>query len=268
MGMHEVKGLRVLVTFAVEAEFAPWRKLRHFRSIDYDGLRLWRTQAGDTDVTVLVTGVGTDASARAMGLMMQMADDDRHFDVCVSSGLAGALCNNLTPGDIVAPQSLIAKNAHADLPSDQLNVDPDLRKQALEAGAVAADCLLTTDQVLTKANEKKACSSRAQSVDMESFEIVKDAHAWGARGIVVRAISDSAEEDLPIDFNRTLSEQHHISIPKVLRELAKNPLALPALLRFGKQSRHAAERLAEFLDSYVQKIGNRHLREAPKVGAR
>jgi adenosylhomocysteine nucleosidase len=260
--------LRVLVTFAVQAEFAPWRELRHFRSIDYDGLHLWRTQAGNTDVTVLVTGVGTDASARAMGLMMQMADEDRHFDICVSSGLAGALCNSLSPGDIVAPQLLIAKNVHADLPSDELHVDAHLRVQALDAGAVAADCLLTTDQVLTKATEKKVCSSRAQSVDMESFEIVKQARAWGARGVVVRAISDSAEEDLPIDFNRTLSEQRQISIAKVLRELAKNPLALPALLRFGRQSRYAAERLAEFLDSYVQKIGNNHRSESHQVVAR
>jgi nucleoside phosphorylase len=260
--------VRVLVTFAVEAEFAPWRKIRHFRSINYDGLQLWRTEAGNTDITVLVTGVGTDASAHAMGLMMQMADDDRHFDICVSSGLAGALCNTLMPGDIVAPQLLICKNGHADLESDQLNVDPDLRKQALEAGAVAAECLLTTDQVLTKANEKKVCSSRAQSVDMESFEIVKDAQAWGARSVVVRAISDSASEDLPIDFNQTLSEQRQISVPKVLRELAKNPLALPALLRFGRQSRQAAERLAEFLDAYVQRVDNSYQNESREVVAR
>lgn len=260
--------MRVLVTFAVEAEFRPWRKRRRFRSIDYDGLQLWRTKAGDTDVTVLVTGVGTLASAKAMGLMMQMADEDQYFDICISSGLAGALHDRLLPGDIIAPQLLVAETVHADLKADRLQVDPELLRQALEAGAVAADCLLTTNQVLIKANEKKACSSRAQSVDMESFEIVKEAHAWGARSVVVRAISDSADEDLPIDFNRTLSEQRQISITKVLRELAKNPLALPGLWRFGRQSRYAAERLAEFLDTYVQKIGNNQLSASPEVVAR
>jgi adenosylhomocysteine nucleosidase len=202
-----------------------------------------------------------------MGLMMQMADEGQNFAICVSSGLAGALCDTLRPGDIVAPQFLIAKNAHAEQP-DQLNVDPDLRKQALEAGAVAADCLLTTDHVLTKADEKKACSSRAQSVDMESFEIIKEAYVWGARGVVVRAISDSAKEDLPIDFNRTLSKQQQISIAKVLGELAKNPLALPALVRFGRQSRYAAERLADFLDGYLQRIGSSHPSRSREVAAR
>jgi hypothetical protein len=41
---------------------------------------------------------------------------------------------------------------------------------------------------------------------------------------------------------------------KVVGELLRNPFALPGLLRFGKQSRRAAERLASFLDAYVQQI--------------
>jgi adenosylhomocysteine nucleosidase len=257
--------MRVLVTFAVEAEFSPWRKLRKFRSIDYDGLRLWRTKASSADITVLVTGVGTQSSAQAMGLMMAMADENQYFDICVSSGLAGALQDTLAPGDIIAPQVLIAESRHVDLPSDRLKVDEDLRRQALERGAIAADCLFTTDHVLVKASQKKLCSSRAQSVDMESFDIVKEAYAWGARGVVVRAISDSAKEDLPINFNLTLSEKHQVSVIKVIGELAKNPLALPSLLRFGRQSRRAAKRLAEFLDGYVQKISsNGHVSVSPK----
>lgn len=246
--------MKVLVTFAVEAEFAAWRKLRRFRYIDYDGLQLWRTNAGGAEITVLVTGVGTESSAQAMGLMMKMADEDQHFDICISSGLAGALQETLVPGDIIAPQMVIAENRHADLPSDQLKVDPDLRRQALEGGAIASDCLFTTDQVLVKASQKRDCSSRAQSVDMESFDIVKEARAWGARGVVLRAISDSANEDLPINFNLTLSKKHQVSVTKVILQLMKNPLALPALLRFAKQSRLAAEKLAHFLDVYVQKV--------------
>jgi len=246
--------MKVLVTFGVEPEFAPWRKLRNFRYIDYDGLRLWRTNIEGTEITVLVTGVGTESSAQAMGLMMKMADESQHFDVCISSGLAGALEESLVPGDIVAPQVIIAENKHADLQSDQLAVDPDLHRQAIEGGAICANCLFTTDQVLVKASLKRDCSSRAQSVDMESFEIVKEALAWGARSVVVRAISDSAKEDLPINFNRTFSKYHRVSVVKVIGELAKNPLALPGLLRFARQSRQAAERLAKFLDAYVQKL--------------
>jgi adenosylhomocysteine nucleosidase len=261
--------MRVLVTFAVEAEFAPWRKLRSFSSVDFDGLRLWRTEAGNAQITALLTGVGGQASSRAMGLMMRMADDDKYFDVCISSGLAGALCRTLAIGDIIAPQSLIAEIRHADLSIGELRVDADLQKLALQAGAVNANCLFTADRLLVKASQKSACSSRAQSVDMESFDIVKEASAWGARSVVIRAISDSAEEDLPIDFSLALSKNHQISLGKVLLQLLKNPLALPGLLRFARQSRLAAEKLTTFLDQYVQQVTSAGaLSQSLGVGAR
>ena len=89
---------------------------------------------------------------------------------------------------------------------------------------------------------------------MESFDIVKEASAWGARSVVIRAISDSAGEDLPIDFSLALSKNHQISLGKVLLQVLKNPLALPGLLRFARQSRLAAEKLTTFLDQYVQQV--------------
>lgn len=246
--------MRVLVTFAVDAEFAPWRKLRKFRFIDFDGLRLWRAEAGDTEITALVTGMGTQSAAKAMDLMMRLADQNKNFDICISSGLAGALEEGLSPGDIIAPQILISENRYADVSSEQLNVDSELRQQALDGGAKTADCLLTVDRVLVKRSHKRSCASRAQSVDMESFEIVKDACAWGARCVVVRAISDSAQEDLPINFNLTLSKTNQVSVAKVLLQLAKNPFVLPALVRFGRQSQKAATTLAMFLDGYIQRL--------------
>jgi adenosylhomocysteine nucleosidase len=246
--------MRVLVTFAVDAEFAPWRKLRKFRFIDFDGLRLWRAEAGDKEITALVTGMGTQAAAKAMDLMMKLADQNQHFDICISSGLAGALEESLSPGDIIAPQVLISENRYADLQSDELSVDAELRQQALDGGAKTADCLLTVDRVLVKQSHKRSCASRAQSVDMESFEIVKEACAWGARSVVVRAISDSAQEDLPINFNLTLSKKNEVSVAKVMLQLAKNPFVLPALVRFGRQSQKAATALALFLDRYVQRL--------------
>ncbi len=246
--------MKVLVTFAVDAEFAPWRKLRKFRFIDFDGLRLWRSDAGDKEITALVTGMGMQSAAKAMDLMMRLADQNQNFDICISSGLAGALAESLSPGDIIAPQVLISENRYADLQSEQLNVDGELRQQALDGGAKTADCLLTVDRILVKQSHKRSCASRAQSVDMESFEIVKEACAWGARSVVVRAISDSAQEDLPINFNLTVSKKNQVSVPKVMLQLAKNPFVLPALVRFGRQSQKAAAALALFLEGYVQRL--------------
>ena len=246
--------MKVLVTFAVAAEFTAWRRLRAFNLIDYQGLKLRKTLVGTSEVTVLITGVGSEAAGQAMDLMMRMADKEQYFDICISSGLAGALCETLSVGDIIAPKELIIELKHTGQGAERLEVDAELRQLAIGRGAKNANCLFTTDEILVKASEKKSCSSRAQSVDMESFEIVKAASAWGARSVVIRAISDAATEDLPINFNLTLSEQKEVSIPKVLMELAKNPLALPSLIRFGKQSKWAGALLARFLEDYLKEL--------------
>jgi len=261
--------VRVLVTFAVDAEFAPWRKLRSFRSFQYYDLQLWRRDTGDLQLTVLITGVGMSSAARAMDLMMRMADENVHFDVCVSSGLAGALQECIQPGDIIAPRALALEPKNAGAEGDRLEVDDVLRSRALEQGAKSSDCLFTTDRVLVKASQKRECASRAQSVDMESFEIVKQALAWGARCVVVRAISDGANEDLPIDFNRILLADNRPSVGKVLAQLARNPLALFPLIRFGRQSQRAAAGLASFLDGYCEALGAATLQQkAEQVAAR
>jgi hypothetical protein len=83
--------------------------------------------------------------------------------------------------------------------------------------------------------------------------------AWGARGVVIRAVSDAATEDMPINFNLTLSEKKEVSLSKVLVQLLKNPLALPALIRFGAQSKRAGALLATFLESYLQDLAGREI---------
>jgi nucleoside phosphorylase len=183
--------------------------------------------------------------------------------------LAGALCDTLDVGDVIAPKELIVELKHLDMREERLEVNGELRRLALGQGAKDANCLFTTDEILVKASQKKSCASRAQSVDMESFEIVKAASAWGARSVVIRAISDAATEDLPINFNLTLSSQNQVSLRKVLTQLAKNPLALPSLIRFGRQSKRAGALLATFLENYLKElVGHEDAKPVSEVAAR
>src|SRR5437588_12813968 len=103
--------MRILVTFAVEAEFAPWRASRKFDRQKAPGLQLWKSVIGDSEIFVVLTGIG-DISANVVDLMMRMADCDRYFDVCVSSGLAGALRSDYRLSAVVVARLLKSHFGH------------------------------------------------------------------------------------------------------------------------------------------------------------
>src|SRR5579859_8083186 len=94
--------MRILVTFAVRAEFAPWSSRHAFVPYEFENWErrrefdLFKANIGPNEVTVLLTGIGKTSAVNAMESVPLAA-----HDVCVSTGLAGALRDDLQPGDVV-----------------------------------------------------------------------------------------------------------------------------------------------------------------------
>jgi adenosylhomocysteine nucleosidase len=237
--------MRILVTFAVEAEFAPWRKLRHFEKRTDGAAEYFAARIGAADVNVLLTGVG----GKSAWLETTKIVWDGDVDICVSSGMAGALRAEYQLGDILA-----AKEVQANSWKRVVASDTKLVQLAEEHGARAVGCFYSADRVIGSASEKRELGRVADAVEMESGEVLLEASAFGAKVIAIRGISDSVDEDLPLDFNRVMTPAGEVSIPKVLGEVVRHPMSAPALMRFGKQSRMAAEKLGAFLDRYLEGV--------------
>lgn len=252
--------MKVLVTFAVDAEFAPWRKLRQFSQSNLGEIQAYSAQIPDGELVVLLTGIGgRRAWAEATKVIW-----DGNVDICISSGLAGALQEQHRPGDVLAAREVHATNWKKVIPSDA-----DLLELASACGAKLADAFYSADHVLVHSSEKSELSAKADAVEMESGEVMLEAVAFGAKVIAIRAISDAVEEDLPVDFNRVTSEAGEVSIAKIVAQAAAHPGSIPALIRFGRQSRNAAERLAVVLDACVEKLASKdHMKQAKEVSAR
>jgi adenosylhomocysteine nucleosidase len=247
--------MKVLVTFAVDAEFAPWRKLRQFSQSNLGEIEAYSSQIKDGELVVLLTGVGgRRAWAEATKVIW-----DGNVDVCISSGLAGALQAQHRPGDVLAAREVHATNWKKVIPSDA-----DLLEVASACGAKVADAFYSADHVLVHSSEKSELSAKADAVEMESGDIMLEAVAFGAKVIAIRAISDAVEEDLPVDFNRVTSESGDVSIAKIVAQAAAHPGSIPALIRFGRQSRNAAEKLAVVLDACVEKLASKNYMEQAK----
>lgn len=240
----------------MDAEFAPWRASHKFTTIRAEKVELHEAQIGGADVTVLLTGVGPRISRKNVTEAFVGGIFQPHsFDVCISSGLAGALREQWPIGAILAPR-LVKSDSPVDRERSgaQFNVDLELLRAAESEGASVIDCVLTSDRMISSAAEKTSLGAEADAVEMESYGILSEASAWGARCVCVRSVGDVAGEDLPINFSRTIDDQGDVSYMRVLGELARNPLAMPDLVRFGRQSRNAAQSLAAFLDRFTPTV--------------
>jgi adenosylhomocysteine nucleosidase len=237
--------MRVLVTFALDAEFAPWRKLRRFEKLMREDLDCYSSQIGETQIRVILTGIGgKKAWVEATRVLW-----DGDIDVCISSGLAGALKPEHKPGEVLAAESIYAADWKKIVAGNSALLDV-----AVRCGAKLAKCFYSADHLVLRSEEKRSLGLKADAVEMESGEILYEASVFGAKGIAIRAISDAAEEDLPLDFSRATTESGDLSITRVIGQAALNPGAVPSLIRFGQQSRLAAEKLAAFLDRYLEKL--------------
>jgi adenosylhomocysteine nucleosidase len=236
--------MKALVTYAVEAEFAPWRELRNLEKLSVSDVPLHRIQAGRATVDLVITGMG---AANAYRVFEAILSDDYSF--CIISGFAGALKPSLQVGDVIAPQTVRQiGNGKTEMSAENLT------SCALSHGAKTIDTLLSADHLIHTAAEKNALSALAEAVDMESFAILSLARARNIPAAVIRVISDSFDRDLPEDVDTLVDAAGHVKIGSVVRYLARHPLKVPALVRLGRESKTAAETLANFLEGYLKKL--------------
>jgi nucleoside phosphorylase len=250
--------LKILVTFALENEFAPWRKLRKFQRVAGDSWeKTFVARVGNADVRVFLTGAGRFASQRAM---------DRAFsempDACIVSGLAGALKADYLPGRVLTARTV------ANLPGTRvLSSDAGLLSRAAKSGAKVADRILVSDRVIATAVEKQQLGASGDAVDMESLWVLAAAAQRSVRAVVIRAISDAADADLPLEFDRIFDKQGSVSLVKVIGQLARKPRRIAGLLQLANDSERAAGALATFLDAYIQSLSSQPLDEIAKAEA-
>ena len=244
--------MRVLVTFAVDAEFAPWRKRHPFALVRLADLTTYRTEIAGASIVVLLTGIGgTRAGSATLGIQMIAAETERFFDVCVSTGLAGALQPEIKASEIVVAGELRTRTTKPGHRKDAISCDEDLITLTKKCGAREVRAFCEEDHIVITASEKLRLSSSADVVDMESFGVISECLVWGTRGVAVRAISDTSEDDLPLDLNLAVTRAGDISLRRILGQVLRQPKSVPGLIRFGWQSHKAAESLGDFLDCFI-----------------
>ena len=235
--------MNLLVCFALKEEAAPFQKMAA------------GTVAAQA-AAILITGIGRKNAEKSVREFLLTNSPE----LVLTCGFAGGLNPDLKPDDVVfeltdrrgefhEPQTENESGARVTRPSES----SPLREKLAAAGAKPAK-FFCADRIATTAAKKKKLRAEtgADAVEMESAAIHAICRERGIPCATVRVISDTANEDLPLDFNQFSKPDRSLDYGKLAWAIARSPGKIGALLKLQKKTRFAAERLAHVLEKLIR----------------
>jgi adenosylhomocysteine nucleosidase len=143
----------------------------------------------------------------------------------INTGFCGALDPSLGVGDIVV---------WGDVPC---------------ASRFARGEISSSDHVVVTAEEKRRLREKTGAIaaEMEAGAVKKIAEQWGVPFYCIRAVSDTANEDMPLDFNLYRDSAGRFSLAKIALAAVRRPFTrIPALKRLEANCNVASESLGAF----------------------
>jgi adenosylhomocysteine nucleosidase len=220
-----------LVCFALKVEAVPFHKIA----------------ADKSGVSTLITGVGRQNAEKSLREFLA-ANSPKLVLTC---GFAGGLNSDLKLGEVVfeIPSSSNRRES-AQIESGEKSepIYIGCYDKLIGAGTKPAKFFCADRVAITAAEKKKLRDGTgADAVDMESAAI----HAVCAEKHIscatVRVISDTANEDLPLDFNALTKSDKSLDFGKLAWAIAKSPGKIGALMELQKKTKFAAWQLAGVL---------------------
>jgi adenosylhomocysteine nucleosidase len=197
-----------------------------------DEARIFRRIVGTPrNVLTLVCGIGRRNAERSIRDALT-----RHLPKQVlTCGFAGGLDPGLKTGDAIF-----------------CTEDIVLREKLAACGAKPAT-FHCSDRIATTVAEKQQLwrETGADAVEMESAVIHTICAERGIPCATLRVISDTATEDLPLDFNQLANADMSLNYGKLALAILKAPGKIPALKRLHQSTSIAAKVLAEVLAKVV-----------------
>ena len=176
-----------------------------------------------------VTGMGRKNAAESLREAVAAVEPER----VLTCGFAGGLNPALALGTVVFDHDFDAGVADA----------------LAELGALPAKFHCSKRVAITAA-EKRALweSTGADAVEMESSVIRNLCREWKIPSATIRVISDTAHDDLPLDFNALMTSDDRIHYGKLALAILASPRKIAQLIAFQRQTMTAARELGRVLN--------------------
>lgn len=204
-------------------------------------------RVGGIEVHLVNTGMGAvSAFAAAEAVLAEAA-----VDAIVSTGYTGAL-GIAEPGEVILGTEVY--DWTKERPRTVYRSDAGLLATAREAvgpakTAWSQGAVVTVDNVVWRAAEKQALGkvSGAIAVDMESAAIARAAASRNVPFLLVRAVSDGAADDLPMDFNLWFTPRGRL---RGLAQVLMHPSIIRSLMRMKRRVERGSHALGQFFRAF------------------
>ena len=247
--------MHLLICFALKEEAAPFRKMAAGTGAAAQGASILITGIGrknaEKSVREFLAAHSGGASVPASRLVSSLAPPE----LVLTCGFAGGLNPDLKPGEVVfetanAPLAPSLSPPGGERVSARTGEGLFSKLSAAGAKPVKFFC---DDRIATTVAEKKKMRAEtgADAAEMESEAIHAICRERGIPCATVRVISDTANEDLPLDFNALSKPDLSLDYVKLAWAIARSPGKIGALLKLQKRTRFAAEQLASVLEKIV-----------------
>lgn len=222
---------------AMEEEITLLRdKIENRQTLNIAGCEIYTGTLNGTDVALLKSGIGKVAAAMGATLLLEHCKPD----VIINTGSAGGLAPTLKVGDIVVSEDVRYHDAdvtafgyeYGQLPGCPAGFKADekliavaeaciqkLDLHAVRGLVVSGDAFINGAENLAKIRQH---FPNAIAVEMEATAVAHVCHYFGVPFVVVRAISDVADQQSHLSFDEFLAvaaKQSSLMVETLLQQL-------------------------------------------------
>lgn len=218
------------------------KPLRALLALDHTGPgQFFVGRLGHLRVQVALSGCGPHRARVAAQDLCRYGKPD----LVINAGVSGGLWHEACCGDVALASSV-------ETPGQKRLPCP----VALRLKVPSYPMLTLPTVVVTRAEKEEVRQAYPEcwGIDMESYSLAQVAEEAGLPWLVLRAISDPWNQDLPMDFNQTLDNLGQPSVSAILSRLWSSPQKIRPMIRFASEVFRARDKLYTTLRLVLEEL--------------